>query len=167
MAEEHVPAPAWSTTTGQSIVKAMAGSSDSTEAVDRALIAERIFRYGWSFDERSLELLGDNFTADGTWEAHIMGTVDLGPFIGKNAIVEYMSSFWDDQIDQRRHVFSNVIVDDYAGTTATAHAYLILMASTGGESHIETTGPYRFAMTKEADGVWRMSQLKAGFDSPF
>ena len=97
-------------------------------AIDRLLIAERIHRYGWCFDERNPELLGDCFTADGVWEGRIMGEVSVGPFEGRSAIVQWLSDFWPQQFDQRRHVFTNVTVDDLTATTATAHAYLLLRA---------------------------------------
>jgi hypothetical protein len=76
------------------------------------------------------------------------------------------SLVWDEQTDQRRHIFTNVVVSDLSGSEGVAHAYLMLTASTGGEMAPVTNGPYRFELQNDG-GVWRISRLSAGFDAPF
>ena len=85
---------------------------------------------------------------------------------GRDALVEFLTAFWDEQTDQRRHIFTNVVVSDLTGTSGVAHAYLLLTASTGGEMKPVTNGPYRLEMRKDAE-IWRISRLAAGFDAPF
>ena len=161
------PAPAWSRLAGLTKVKKLAAEPEVSRAIDRLLIAERIYRYGWAYDERDREGLGDCFSLNGVWEGLIMGLTAVGPFQGREAIVEWLTGFWAIQHDQRRHVFTNVVVDDLSGTEATAHAYLILTASADSTMAPITVGPYRLSLVKEADGVWRLSRLEAGFDAPF
>jgi hypothetical protein len=160
------PEPGWSAREGHSILKQVATDATGSSVIDRLLITERIYRYGWSFDERNPELLGDCFTADGVWEGRIMGEVSVGPFEGRSAIVHWLSDFWLQQFDQRRHVFTNVTVDDLTATTATAHAYLLLTRSANATMTSVTVGPYRLLMAKDA-GVWRIARLIGGFDVPF
>jgi SnoaL-like domain len=138
----------------------------SNEAIDRALIAERVFRYGWAYDERNPELLGDCFTEDGVWEGSVMGLEIVGPFEGRSAIIDFLASFWDFQRDQRRHIFSNVIIDELTDSKAVAHAYLLLTASSESTMTPVTTGPYRFELAKQDDS-WRLTLLSGGFDAPF
>lgn len=161
------PAPGWSRSTGHSQVKHMTADPETSRALDRLLIAERIFRYGWAYDERDREGLGDCFAENGIWEGSIMGISPVGPFQGRAAIVDWLADFWKIQFDQRRHVFTNVIVDSLTSTEATAYAYLILTASSDSTMTPQTAGPYKLSMIKEADGVWRMSRLVGGFDAPF
>ncbi len=160
------PAPGWSAHEGHSAAASVTVDAASSNAIDRILIAERIARYGWSYDERDTQRLGECFTIDGVWEGRIMGEVSVGPFQGRSAIVTFLLSFWPQQSDQRRHIFSNVVVDDLTGTSATAHAYLHLTKSEAGILSSVTVGPYRFEAVKE-EGVWRFARLKAGFDVPF
>ena len=47
---------------------------------ERVLIAERMYRYGWAFDERQIDALNECFTESATWQASIMGTSSIGPF---------------------------------------------------------------------------------------
>jgi hypothetical protein len=90
----------------------------------------------------------------------------VGPIEGREAIADWLGEFWDQQQDQRRHIFTNVIVDDLTETSAVAHAYLLLTASSGAVMTPVTAGPYRLVMRREPDS-WRIERLVAGFDAPF
>jgi hypothetical protein len=159
------PEPGWGRTTGQTRVGRLShGEPDS--AMERLMIAERIYRYGWGYDERDQALLGDCFADDGIWEGSIMGQQPLGPFTGRDEIVAWLMTFWNEQTDQRRHRFTNVIIQDLTQVSATAHAYLMLTAATNGIVTPVTTGPYRFELTRRADS-WRFARLVANFDVPF
>jgi hypothetical protein len=94
------------------------------------------------------------------------GGEGVGPFEGRDAVVEFLTGFWTVQTDQRRHIFTNVVVDELTGDGAVAHAYLLLTAATGGTMTPVTNGPYRLHLRKDA-GTWRISRLVAGFDAPF
>jgi hypothetical protein len=153
---------------GHSAVKPLVPAQRAGDAIDRELIAERVARYGWAYDERDREGLGDCFTEDGVWEGQIMGIEPVGPFAGRAAIVDFLAGFWDEQSDQRRHVFTNVVLDDVGREQATAHAYLILLGSSEASMSALTAGPYRFELVREpGDGVWRLQRLAAGFDAPY
>jgi len=161
------PAPGWATSLRQTDVQRLTPARDAGPPIDRLLIAERIYRYGWSYDERDRAALGDCFTEDGVWEGRIMGREEVGPFEGREAIVEFLTAFWDQQADQRRHIFTNIVVDGLSDAQATAHAYLLLTASSDASMTPVTAGPYRFDMVKDALGVWRMRRLTGGWDAPF
>jgi hypothetical protein len=167
MADELRPAPAWARLGGHTDLAAAVPAGSAGSAVDRILIAERIARYGWCYDERDRAGLGECFTEDGVWEGLIMGTDRVGPFPGREAIVEFLTGFWDEQDDQRRHVFTNVVVDTLDGDRATAQAYLQLLSSREAATHTETAGPYWFEIARGSDDVWRLARLAAGFDAPF
>ena len=162
---EMKPAPAWAKEKGHVVLRPLTNGAPES-GVDRALIAERIYRYGWAYDERNPELLGDCFTSEGIWEGSIMGQIAVGPFVGREAIVDFLSSFWTEQTDQRRHIFTNVIIDALSDAEAVGQAYLMLTASSDSAMSPVTTGPYRFEFAKEPD-CWRMKRLSGGFDAPF
>jgi hypothetical protein len=160
------PEPGWAAKLGHVQLKPLEADSDPSRAADRVMIAERVHRYGWGYDERNRELLADCFTADGVWEGSITGTDRVGPFEGRAAVVGFLTDFWTMQADQRRHIFTNVIVDGLTGDSAVAHAYLLLTASADATMTPVTNGPYRLRMRKE-QGIWRIAHLVAGFDAPF
>lgn len=159
------PVPGWARRTGHVTIDGL-DPVDPSAAADRLAIVERVHLYGWGYDERDRDLLGECFTVDGTWEGHIMGADTVGPFRGRDAVVGFLTGFWDEQTDQRRHIFTNVVVSDLTGADAVAHAYLMLTASTDGAMKPVTNGPYRLELGQE-DGIWRISRLAAGFDAPF
>lgn len=159
------PNPGWARSAGHVTVGDL-GGVDAATVADRLAVVERVHLYGWGYDERNRDLLAGCFTEDGTWEGHVMGIDSVGPFVGREAVVDFLAAFWDEQTDQRRHIFTNVVVSDLTATSGVAHAYLMLTASTGGEMKPVTVGPYRLEMRK-ASGIWRISRLAAGFDAPF
>ena len=160
------PEPGWARSIGHSRVQPQPADDDPQRAADRVMIAERVHRYGWGYDERDRELLAECFTEDGVWEGSLMGGDRVGPFEGRDTLVSFLTDFWAVQTDQRRHIFTNVVVDLITETDAVAHAYLLLTASSDGVMAPVTNGPYRLVMRKEA-GTWRIARLVAGFDAPF
>jgi hypothetical protein len=166
MTDGDFPVPGWGHITGHLSMRAPAPPQERSVAIERSLIAERISRYGWSFDERRADLLADCFTAEAIWEGSIAGEDPLGPFVGRDAIVAWMSGFWESQHDQRRHMIVNTVIEDHTESAALAQAYQVLTAARGGEVALETTGFYRFNLTREPDS-WRIAHLFSGYDAPF
>lgn len=158
------PVPGWARSHGHVRLRPPVAAEPAS---DRLLVGERIARYGWAYDERDRAALAECFTADGVWEGLVMGGDRVGPVEGRDAIADFLAGFWAQQTDQRRHVFTNVVVDALSADRADAHAYLVLTAAHGGAMAPVTTGPYRFELAREPDGVWRIARLAAGFDAPF
>ena len=161
------PTPGWARSCGHARLQPPLAPDRPEAATDRLLVAERIARYGWSYDERDRDALAECFAPDGVWEGLLMGRDPVGPVEGREAIADFLAGFWQGQSDQRRHIFTNVVVEELAPANAGAHAYLFLTAASGGAMTPVTTGPYRFELVRESDGVWRIARLVAGFDAPF
>lgn len=157
------PPPGWGAATGH---VALPPAEPGGDALDRFLIGERIARYGWAFDERDRSALAACFTPDATWQGVLMGRDTIGPFEGADVIADWLAGFWDTQPDQRRHVFTNVVIGQHGGA-ATAHAYLLLLSSQDAATGVTSAGPYRFTLRRGGDGQWLVAELRAGFDTPF
>jgi hypothetical protein len=95
-----------------------------------------------------------------------MGETDVGPHVGRTAVIDYLTGFWDHQRDQRRHVITNVLVENMTGDAATCVAYLLLMGSKRAHTQFGCAGFYRADYRREPDS-WRIARLTAGFDSPY
>ncbi len=159
------PVPGWASTAGR-VHLSDGRAADSSSLADRLLCGERVARYGWAYDERDREALAACFTVDAVWEGSLLGTTPVGPITGSTRIADWLAAFWPQQPDQRRHVLTNVVLD-LTGSTATAHAYLVLLSSQGGTTSVVSAGPYRFQLERQDDGAWLLSHLAAGFDAPF
>jgi hypothetical protein len=138
------------------------------DANDRALVLDCLAKYGWGYDEGDFAMLGDAFTADALTGGSVTGTnIGWGPVIGRQQIVDVLSTIRQTQTDQRRHTIHTHRFDAQTSTTATLSAYIVVLASENGQTRVATAGRYSIDAVKEADGVWRMSRLEAILDSPF
>lgn len=156
--------PGWSHRSGRTRLAA-ATVVNPAQLVDRLLIVERIGRYGWCIDERRLDAMMSNFTEDVVWDGSIMGATAVGPFHGQADLRTFFDGILQLQTAQRRHAFTNVIVDVLESNTATAHAYLQLWSSEHGRTTPVSCGPYRFLFERVQD-QWLISSVFAGWDSP-
>ena len=74
-----------------------------------------------------------------------------------------MKGFWPNQLDQRRHNITNVIVESQSEKAANVMAYLVLMSASAQGLKPVTTGFYKVEMVK-SDGTWKIQTLLVGFD---
>jgi hypothetical protein len=164
--EKLRPQPAWVHHAQGVPVEAAAPPRSWEDLADRMSIIERFHQYCWAFDERRADLLGDCFAPDGIWEGNAMGEARVGPFVGRQEVLAWLSRFWPRQRDQRRHIPLNELVIEQSRYEATLVAYLLLMGASDAEVRVETTGVYRMTLASQ-DGTWRIAHLRAFFDAPF
>lgn len=126
------------------------------DADDRLAIADLINRYGHTYDEGRVETLGELFTADGEFE--IRGRIGGMPSVlpGREEIVAHMSARRAaTQPAQRRHVTTNLVIDDAGGGRAATACYLLLGSTADGALHLPVTGRYVDDLERGDDGRWR------------
>lgn len=156
--------PAWAHACGVAAISSgppTAGPDSPTSS-----LAEPLSRYCWAYDERRREMLADCFTANGVWEGLVAGGHAVGPFRGREEVVDWLAGFWPHQRDQRRHVLNNFIVESRSAAAAEVYAYLQLYSAGEGAVKLETTGFYRAELVAD-EGSWRIRRIFAGFDAPF
>jgi len=123
-----------------------------------------LVRYAFALDQQDLEALGAVLTEDATWAFKIAGGSDLGPVVGREAILEFVRAAMDAETDQRRHNLVNVVFHSADADTALLHAYLMLTSNAGGNSSVVATGFYTFRL-EHAGGEWRIAELFLGTDN--
>lgn len=162
---EMHPVPGWASSAGLAALQPASvwGASPAAMLTE---VQQCVNRYSWSFDDRREDLLRECFTADAVWEASVMNEVQVGPFVGRDAVMEWLTTFWRHQRDQRRHVFTNFVLDELRTDELTAYCYLQLFGSRRSVSQFETAGMVRFVLARAGDH-WAIRRLSAGFDSPF
>ncbi len=160
------PEPSWGRDLGLLDIGSPCGRLTAEAVADRLLITETMHRYGWAYDERDGDALRDCFTEDTVFEASIAGHSPIGPFRGRDAFLDWLTAFWSEQRDQRRHIVLNPIINDLRTDSAVALSYMLLTSAQDGAMRATTTGFYRMRMRKH-DGVWRIEDFYAGFDTPF
>ncbi len=133
---------------------------------DRDAIEELFARYAWGMDSRQFQFTRDTFASDARFTLDIVGEAAIEPLEGGQAIGDFIENTTREQTDQRRHVITNLHVEDEQADTATAIAYLSLMVTDGGELRAQATGVYTTEVAQEGGG-WRFRKMHLSLDRPF
>lgn len=157
------PVPAWADRTG--LIDLSAEAVVVPPAVHQHVV-DRFHRYCWGFDERRRDVLSDCFTEDAVWEANVMGETAVGPFRGRDAVIKWLTRYWEVQRDQRRHVITNVVISRASDDELTVLGYIVLIGSRRSASALEAAGVYQLSCRREEER-WRIDHLTAGFDAPY
>jgi 3-phenylpropionate/cinnamic acid dioxygenase small subunit len=129
-------------------------------------IQELLSRAAFYFDERRLQDLEDCFVPKATMLVNIAGVGDVGPFEGREAIMQLMSQTLESQTDVRRHVVSNFIFEAEDKNAATVISNLVVSAVENGQINVIVSGVYRDEVVRR-DGVWRIHNRHLDLDLPF
>ncbi len=133
---------------------------------DKLAIHELLSRAAYCFDERKLDVLGQCFTVAASMLLNITGSGEVGPFEGREAIMQLMSDTAAAQTDVRRHVISNFFFEAEGNRAATVVSSLVVSSVENGEINVIISGIYRDEVVKEG-GDWRISHRHLDLDIPF
>lgn len=135
------------------------------ELADRLEILELFPRYAHTYDEGRLDRLGELFTEDATFEIH--GSIGAMPAVmeGRQGIVEHMSArYRETRPAQRRHIITNVVIEELTADTARIAAYLLLGTTSADQLSLPVTGRYTDDLRK-VDGRWRIHRQVLRLDA--
>ncbi len=135
------------------------------DLADRLELHELFARYAWSYDEGRFDRLAELWTPDAVFE--IRGGVGAMPATmhGRDEIVATMRDRRaETQPAQRRHLITDVVVEEVAGDRARASAYLLLGSTTDGVLALPVTGTYRNAYAR-VDGRWHIQHQVLTLDA--
>jgi hypothetical protein len=130
--------PAWGSRATEIRPGATARPADAGPELDRVLVEERMTIYCWAYDERRAELLESCFLPGAIWEGSVGGETAVGPLVGRERILSWLTEFWPHQRDQRRHMLLNPLVTVEDGD-AELLSYLLLTSAAGGEARLDRT----------------------------
>jgi len=136
------------------------------KSADKLAIHELLSRAAYSFDERQLDVLEQCYTADASMLVDITGVGEVGPFQGREAIMQLVSDTLAAQTDVRRHVISNFFFESEEKKAARVVSSLVVFAVENGEINVIISGIYRDDVAKD-DGEWRIAQRRLDLDLPF
>jgi hypothetical protein len=135
-------------------------------ASDKLAIHELMARAAYAFDEREMEMLEQCFTAGATMLVDITGTGEVGPFEGREAIMQLMADTLAAQTDVRRHVVSNFIFESEGELEARVISNLVVFSVEDGKIEVIISGVYRDDVAK-GDGGWQIAHRHLDLDLPF
>jgi 3-phenylpropionate/cinnamic acid dioxygenase small subunit len=127
-------------------------------------IHELLARAAYAYDERDMTMLEGSFAKDASFTMRIAGGDLIGPFEGRDAIMELMANSMNEQTDVRRHVISNIFFND--NTEPTVVSNLTLIATDKGEVQLLTSGVYYDTLVEQA-GSWCIRQRHIDLDKAY
>jgi len=160
------PPQAWASRQGKVALKPLAPADWSPEALSaRAQIAEAFYRFGIGHDECRADVAGSCFTDDVVYEVALGSAEAFTTFTGRSTVQERLSAIFDEMSDQRRHVISNVLVEelDLAAGTADALAFGAVTVAADGLV-LGSSVFYTASLRRDDDGCWRFSYFFIGMD---
>ena len=128
-------------------------------------IHELLGRAAFAYDDRDMKMLKASFSSDASFSMRIAGGDMVGPFAGRDAIMDLMAGSMKEQTDVRRHVISNIFFDGNS-TDITVVSNLTLIATEHGESKLLTTGVYYDTVVEES-GSWCISKRHIDLDKAY
>ena len=115
--------------------------------------------------ERDMQMLENGFADNGGMSMRIAGGEIIGPFNGRDAIMELMRSSMAQQADVRRHVVSNIFFEEN-GENPVAISNLTLVSTLDGKAEMLATGVYRDELIEQG-GAWRILKRHLELDSSY
>ena len=132
---------------------------------DRFAISELLNRMAYYYDEGHLDDLAACFAEDATMSMQIAGGDMVGPFEGRDGLMELYRGAKSTQTDVRRHDITNILIDT-SGDTLTVTSYLTLFATENAETKLLTTGVYRDQVA-QLNGEWKIVKRHIDLDSAY
>lgn len=133
---------------------------------DRAAIENAINNFALGYDSRDEKRMAGSFTDDCVLTMQIAGGDVIGPFEGHAAVMKLFIDSLAQQDDQRRHVTTNIVVDDETDDRATAWSYLTLVTVKDGALKVISSGVYKDEVVR-VDGSWKVRRRHIALDLPY
>ena len=164
--EETRPQQGWAHRQGKIAMHPIRPMRWDAEALSaRAQIAEAFYRFGMAFDEIQLDALCSCFVEDGVLESSLARAEPRSSVRGHEEIRRHLRAAMDVQQDQRRHLMSNVVVEDLVLERGTAKALAqCIVAATGTELQLACAVIYTAELRRDPDDCWRFSYFFIGMD---
>jgi hypothetical protein len=128
-------------------------------------IHELLGKAAYAYDQRDMGTLEDGFAPNAVMSMRIAGGDLIGPFEGRDAIMQLMKNSMAQQTDVRRHVVSNIFFQS-TGKEPVVISNLTLLATENGVANLLATGIYHDTLTDD-DGTWRICARHVELDSPY
>jgi len=131
-----------------------------TKVVLEHEVARQIHRFAQLNDDHQYDTLSDMFTPDGSFARP---TEPDRPVVGREAI---RSFFYGRPARRTKHFMTNIVVDLWSETRATARSYILLHVGKTGETVL--AGEFVDELVRDDAGVWlfHIRQGSLTFDSP-
>lgn len=136
------------------------------DAKEKLAIHELLARTVFGLDQRDPAMIEGCFTKEARFILEIKDAEAIPPFEGRDAIMKLMVDAMNAHQENRRHVISNIFVEEETADAATVVSTLAAFQAEHGKIGVMTSGVYRDHLRK-IDGAWRIAVRHLALDVPF
>jgi ketosteroid isomerase-like protein len=123
-------------------------------------------RYALAYDEGDMDAVEAAFAKDAVFTMKIGDGDLIGPMEGIVEIMKLFRGAHESQTDQRRHITTNLLVEEIDEATVKTTSYLLITSAENGKLTALSTGKYEDQFRKIADD-WLISKRHIALDLPY
>lgn len=123
-------------------------------------------RYALAYDDGDMDAVEVVFAQDAVLTMRIAGGEMVGPLHGIEEIMRLYRGAHDSQTDQRRHITTNLLVEEIDEKTVKTVSYLLITSAEHGSLTVLSTGKYEDEWVKSG-GEWHLAKRHIGLDLPY
>ena len=124
---------------------------------DKINIQELIAKYNMTLDNKNIDEWLNTWSDDGVW------STPFGEAKGKTELKNFINQITNEFASDKRHVSTNIIIENAPNNTASAQSYLIVI-ETQKTPEVVASGNYVDALKKEASGKWKFTHRRLEID---
>ena len=133
---------------------------------DRSAIENTLASWAWGYDNREPERMLRCFTPDSDLVMDIGGSETMGPYIGRAEVMQHFTDHHAIQTDQRRHLTTNILIEDETDDSAFVISYLTLIVTDENGTRLQAAGVYKDNFVRTAVG-WQIRHRRIELDSHY
>lgn len=129
-------------------------------------IENALARYALAYDDGDMDGVETSFGEQAVFTMRI-GDGDLvGPLHGRDEIMGLFRGAHESQSDQRRHITTNVLVEEVDEKNVRSVSYLLITSAADGALTVLTTGKYEDEWARTG-GEWVLAKRHIALDLPY
>ena len=141
----------------QSSSKIEKTSSTIITIEDKIIIQELIAKHNSALDNKNIDEWTNNWTDDGVW------STPFGEAKGKTELKNMINQVTDEFASGKRHLSTNIIIEDAPNNMASAQSYLIVTEAKR-TPEVVASGTYIDTLKKDANSKWKFVQRRLEID---
>jgi ketosteroid isomerase-like protein len=132
-------------------------SSTIITVEDKIIIQELIAKHNSAVDNKNIDEWTNSWTDDGVW------STPFGEAKGKTELKNMINQVTDEFASGKRHLSTNIIIEDAPNNMASAQSYLIVTEAKR-TPEVVASGTYIDTLKKDANGKWKFVQRRLEID---
>ncbi len=133
---------------------------------DRSAIENTLASWAYGYDSREPDRMERCFTPDSDLVMDIGGTETMGPYVGRDEVMKHFTDHHAIQTDQRRHLTTNILIEDETDDSASVISYLTLIVTDGNGTRLQAAGVYKDQFVR-TDAGWQIQHRRIELDSHY